>query len=95
MKHYERVVEPLRFIVRESFTLSGRGTVALGYIESGTVMVGDDLVLIHEDDRRPVAGSGFAADRVKLSLTGISAYDRLSLWRDRYSGRDRSGTKRR
>jgi len=52
MKHYERVVESLRFVVRESFTLSGRGTVALGYIESGTVVVGDDLVLMHEDDHR-------------------------------------------
>jgi hypothetical protein len=33
------VIDPFRFIVRNAFTLDERGTVASGYIESGTVRV--------------------------------------------------------
>ena len=52
------MADSLRFIVRRSFTLSGRGTVALGYIETGAVQVGDELVLLHDDERRTVTCEG-------------------------------------
>lgn len=56
----EPVGETFRFVVRRSFVLGGRGTVALGYIEAGTVRVGDELMLLHGDERRSVRCAGIA-----------------------------------
>jgi len=51
---------PLRFRVRAAFTISGRGTVAIGYIEQGAVRVGDRLTLLHEGACRVVTCAGVA-----------------------------------
>ena len=44
MRHDRPVAdEPFRFRVASAFSLTGRGTVVLGYIEAGTFSVGDRL----------------------------------------------------
>jgi hypothetical protein len=60
------VIEPFRFAVRNAFTRDDRGTVALGYIESGTVRVRDELVLLHHNDRRTVRCAGIT-DGVRIA----------------------------
>jgi translation elongation factor EF-Tu-like GTPase len=42
----------LRFIVREVFRLTGRSPVIVGYVEAGSVEVGDELV--HLRDNREI-----------------------------------------
>jgi translation elongation factor EF-1alpha len=37
--------EPFRFRVRDSLSISGRGTTVIGYIEAGAIRPGDALLL--------------------------------------------------
>jgi elongation factor Tu len=46
--------EPLRFVVRDAFIITGRGTVAAGYIETGRVRTGDEVEWVREDEARRV-----------------------------------------
>ncbi|WP_040816627.1 hypothetical protein [Nocardia concava] len=49
--------EPFRFPVEDVFTLTGRGTVAAGHIESGTVRMGDRLRIVRADGRPGPSGT--------------------------------------
>ena len=40
------------FVVRSSFTVTGRGTYVAGYVESGEVRTGDELRWIEADNTR-------------------------------------------
>ena len=61
---------PFRFQVREAFTVAGRGTVLAGYIESGEVLPGDYLVLVHGDERIPIVCQGASPMREAGWLPG-------------------------
>ena len=50
--------EQFRFIVREAFTITGRGTVVMGFVDAGRIHVGDDLALVHDDTARIVRCRG-------------------------------------
>jgi translation elongation factor EF-Tu-like GTPase len=43
---------PFRFAVESVFTIPGRGTAVIGYIQVGTIRTGDMLKIIREGDRR-------------------------------------------
>ena len=80
----ESVDHSLRFRVRESFALTGRGTVAAGHVEQGEVQPGDRLLLYRGTRTSvvvscagvsPIRESGWAAGHavlVGLLLPGLS-----------------------
>jgi translation elongation factor EF-Tu-like GTPase len=43
--------EPFRFVVTAVYTVTGRGTVAAGLVQSGAVRAGNPLVVLHGDER--------------------------------------------
>lgn len=53
-----RRAEPFHFIVRDAFVITGRGTVAIGFITSGVVHTGDELEFLHGDTRRIIRCRG-------------------------------------
>jgi translation elongation factor EF-Tu-like GTPase len=81
MRHASAVGDDarFRFRVREAFTLTGRGTVVAGYIESGELRAGDHLVLIHGDERIPVVCQGASPLREAGWLPGDSVLVGLSI----------------
>jgi len=51
--------DPLfEMIVEDVFFIRGRGTVATGRVESGTLTVGDQVTLLHAGAGRPVTVTG-------------------------------------
>jgi translation elongation factor EF-Tu-like GTPase len=52
-----------RFVVRHAFTIAGRGTLAAGYIETGTVHSGDVLDWVRGASSQQVRVLGFEAIR--------------------------------
>lgn len=56
--------EGFRFLVSAVFTITGRGTVAAGIVESGDVRTGDLVAVIHGDARRVVTCQGVEGMRV-------------------------------
>lgn len=76
--------EHFRLAVDRSFSLPGVGTVVTGTAASGTVQVGDNLLLspkgapvrvrgVHAQNRQ--AASGHAGQRLALNLTGVDKQD--------------------
>lgn len=53
-----RVSEPFRFVVREAFKMSRRGTLVVGYVTAGVVHTGDELELVHGEMTRRVQCRG-------------------------------------
>jgi translation elongation factor EF-Tu-like GTPase len=47
------------------------GTTVTGYIDSGTVRIGDQLVLIHDEDRRLVRVTAIQRFRESLSEASV------------------------
>ncbi|MFD6156532.1 hypothetical protein ACFWF7_18340 [Nocardia sp. NPDC060256] len=43
--------EQFRFLIEAAFTVTGRGTAVVGYVESGVTSVGDRLHLVRADGR--------------------------------------------
>jgi translation elongation factor EF-Tu-like GTPase len=58
--------ERFQMVVGDVYTLA-MGITVTGYIDSGTVRLGDRLVLIHHEERRPVRVT--AIQRFRESLT--------------------------
>jgi elongation factor Tu len=62
----ERVLDkPFLMPVEDVFTITGRGTVATGRVEQGTIKVGDEVSLV-----------GFGADK-KTVVTGVEMFRKL------------------
>jgi len=63
----ERAIDkPFLMPVEDVFSISGRGTVATGRIESGKIVVGDEVELI-----------GLGADVTKTTVTGVEMFRKL------------------
>jgi translation elongation factor EF-Tu-like GTPase len=60
----DAAAEDFRFVVKEAFTLTGRGTTVVGRIEAGVVHVGDLLRLEREGNGRTFACEGISGVRV-------------------------------
>lgn len=56
---------PFRLTVEDVFSITNRGTVATGRVESGSVRVGDVLKAVHPDGRI-----------VQATVTGLEAFQR-------------------
>jgi elongation factor Tu len=55
--------KPFLMPVEDVFSIKGRGTVATGRIEAGTVKIGDEVELV-----------GIREDVVKTTITGIEMF---------------------
>ena len=73
VRQYGCVEQSLRFVVHGAFTLTGRGTVAWGHIESGEVRLGDALTLFHGDEQRTVTCTGIAPLKMRTWKQGDPA----------------------
>ncbi len=80
-------VSGFRLVVEDTFSITGRGTVIVGEVESGTVSVGDEVMLKRIDgSSRKVAVVGIeqfrkmtqkasAGDKVGILLRGLTKND--------------------
>lgn len=80
-------VSGFRITVEDTFSITGRGTVIVGKIESGAVNVGDEVTLLRLDGSsckvvitgieqfRKMKNSAAAGDNVGLLLRGLTKND--------------------
>ena len=76
-----------RVTVEDTFSITGRGTVIVGQIESGAVAVGDEVTLLRLDGSRQkvvivgieqfrkIVNRAVAGDKVGLLLRGLTKND--------------------
>lgn len=76
-----------RITVEDTFTITGRGTVIVGKVESGAVAVGDEVILLRLDGSsrkvivtgieqfRKIKDRAVAGDNVGLLLRGLTKND--------------------
>jgi elongation factor Tu len=58
--------KPFLMPVEDVFTITGRGTVATGRIETGVIRTGDEVEII-----------GFNADKLKTTVTGVEMFRKI------------------
>jgi len=58
--------KPFLMPIEDVFTITGRGTVATGRIETGVIRTGDEVEII-----------GFGADKLKTTVTGIEMFRKV------------------
>jgi len=64
---YQNPRQPFRMTIEDVFSISGRGTVVTGKVESGTIKVGDAVEI-----------SGGTGSPVKSKVTGIEMFRKIT-----------------